>query len=109
MRGKMPFNKKRQKHGHWEVNFHSGGGYVCHYINGLAYGLDDIDWGDGRRKNILCTLKIKNHLTIKNNVTAIGKYILLTLMRKYGISETLSMVLNMVMKCQYIWKQKEIH
>ena len=47
MQGKTPHNKQGQAHGLWEVTFHQGGGYVCHYINGLEYGLDDIVWTTG--------------------------------------------------------------
>lgn len=52
MQDKIPHNNKKQKHGLWQVNFYSGGGYVCHYINGLQYGLDDIDWGNGEKEKI---------------------------------------------------------
>lgn len=52
MQDKRPLNEKKEPHGHWVVNWSDNGGYVCHYINGLEYGLDNIDWGFGDKEQL---------------------------------------------------------
>jgi hypothetical protein len=52
MQDKRPHNKQGEPHGHWIVYWIDGGHYECHYVNGLEYGLDDIDWGNGDKEKL---------------------------------------------------------
>ncbi len=52
MQDKNQHNIKGHKHGYWKVKWFPTGGYECHYINGLEYGFDDIDWGYGDKEKL---------------------------------------------------------
>jgi hypothetical protein len=52
MRDKRQYNEQGEPHGHWVVYWIDGGHYECHYVNGLEYGLDDIDWGNGDKEKL---------------------------------------------------------
>ena len=52
MSDKRPHNKQGEPHGHWIVYWIDGGGYECTYVNGLEYGFDDINWGNGDKEKL---------------------------------------------------------